>query len=50
MFYLYDLLDPTTSGGPLSADVPLISGSGILTGIVPRSRPCDQREQGEFER
>jgi len=35
MFYLYNLLDPTVEGGPLSPDVPLIFGSGVLTGIVP---------------
>jgi len=35
MFYLYNLLDPTVEGGPLSPEVPLIFGSGILTGIVP---------------
>ncbi len=35
MFYLYNLLDPTTPVGPLSPTVPLIFGCGILTGIVP---------------
>ncbi len=35
MFYLYNLLDPTAPGGPLDPSVPLIFGSGILTGIVP---------------
>ena len=35
MFYLYNLLDPTTAGGPLSPEVPLIFGQGVLTGIVP---------------
>lgn len=33
MFYLYNLLDPTLE--PLSPQVPLIFGSGLLTGIVP---------------
>ena len=33
MFYLYRLLDETLE--PLSAEVPLIFGSGVLTGIVP---------------
>lgn len=35
MFYLYNLLDPTVEGGPLSPAVPIIFGSGLLTGIVP---------------
>ncbi len=35
MFYLKNLLDPTVEGGPLSPEVPLIFGSGLLTGIVP---------------
>lgn len=35
MFYLYNLLDPTVPDGPLSPEVPLIFGSGVLTGIVP---------------
>lgn len=35
MFYLYNLLDPTVDGGPLSPKAPLIFGQGILTGIVP---------------
>jgi aldehyde:ferredoxin oxidoreductase len=33
MFYLYRLLDETLS--PLHPDVPLIFGSGLLTGLVP---------------
>src|SRR6185503_9582914 len=33
MFYLYRLLDESLS--PLHPDVPLIFGSGVLTGIVP---------------
>ena len=33
MFYLYRLLDEQL--GPLDPDVPLIFGSGVLTGIVP---------------
>ncbi len=34
MFYLYNLLDPTLEEGPLSPRVPLIFGSGVLTGIA----------------
>jgi aldehyde:ferredoxin oxidoreductase len=33
MFYLYRLLDETLN--PLHPDIPLIFGSGVLTGIVP---------------
>ncbi len=33
MFYLWNLLDPALE--PLSPEIPLIFGSGILTGIVP---------------
>ena len=33
MFYLYRLLDESLS--PLDPDIPLIFGSGVLTGIVP---------------
>ncbi|MEO8681455.1 MAG: aldehyde ferredoxin oxidoreductase C-terminal domain-containing protein [Vicinamibacterales bacterium] len=33
MYYLYRLLDETLS--PLSPDIPLIFGSGLLTGLVP---------------
>lgn len=33
MFYLYRLLDETKS--PLDPDIPLIFGSGVLTGLVP---------------
>src|SRR5688572_17311583 len=33
MFYLHNLLDPTLE--PLSPQVPLIFGSGLLTGMVP---------------
>jgi aldehyde:ferredoxin oxidoreductase len=33
MYYLYRLLDETLS--PLHPDVPLIFGSGLLTGLVP---------------
>src|SRR5262249_14001884 len=33
MFYLYRLLDETLQ--PLHPDIPLIFGSGVLTGIVP---------------
>ena len=33
MFYLYRLVDETLD--PLDADIPLIFGSGVLTGIVP---------------
>lgn len=35
MFTLWSLLDPTVPGGALAPSVPLIFGSGILTGIVP---------------
>ncbi len=33
MYYLYRLLDETLS--PLHPDIPLIFGSGLLTGLVP---------------
>ena len=33
MFYLYRLLDESLT--PLDPDIPLIFGSGLLTGIVP---------------
>ena len=33
MFYLWNLLDPSLD--PLDPDVPLIFGSGVLTGLVP---------------